>query len=86
MEIEFTLKAAEDVEAWKKSGNPIILKKLRVLLESIQETPFSGIGKPEQLKYEWRGYWSRRITQEHRLIYEIANQKIIIHSLRGHYD
>ncbi len=86
MEIEFTLKANEDVDFWKKSGNTIILKKLRVLLESIQETPFNGIGKPEQLKYEWKGYWSRRINQEHRLIYEILDKKIIIHSLKGHYD
>ncbi len=86
MEIEFTLKAKEDLDFWMKSGNPIILKKLRVLLESIQQTPFNGIGKPEQLKYEWKGYWSRRINQEHRLVYEILDQKIIIHSLKGHYD
>ncbi len=86
MEIEFTLKAKEDVDFWKKSGNKIILKKIRSLLESIREKPFEGIGKPEQLKYEWVGYWSRRINLEHRLIYEMLSEKIIIHSLKGHYD
>lgn len=63
MEVEFTLKASEDVGFWKKAGNKVVLKKIRNLLESIQETPFEGIGKPEQLKYEWIGYWSRRINK-----------------------
>ncbi len=56
MEIEFTLKAKEDVDFWKKSGNKVILKKIRSPLESIKEKPLEGIGKPEQLKYEWAGY------------------------------
>lgn len=86
MEIEYTLKAKEDIDFWKKTGNQIVLKRIRALLESIQGTPFEGIGKPEQLKYEWKGYWSRRINQEHRLIYEMRDDKIIIHSLKGHYD
>lgn len=86
MEIEFTLKAKEDVDFWKKAGSQIILKKIRTILVSIQETPFKGIGKPEQLKYEWKGTWSRRINEEHRLIYEVFDDKIIIHSLRGHYN
>ena len=86
MEIEFTLKAKEDIDFWKKTGNKIILKKIRSLLENIQKTPFEGIGKPEQLKYEWVGYWSRRINHEHRLIYEVRSIKIIIHSLKGHYE
>ncbi|MEP6627487.1 MAG: Txe/YoeB family addiction module toxin [Ginsengibacter sp.] len=86
MEIEFTLKAKEDIDFWKKTVNKIILKKIRSLLENIQKTPFEGIGKPEQLKYEWVGYWSRRINHEHRLIYEVRSIKIIIHSLKGHYE
>lgn len=86
MEIEFTLKAEEDVDFWKKSGNKVMLKKIRKLLENIQQTPFEGIGKPEQLKYYWIGYWSRRINHEHQLIYEVHNNKILIHSLKGHYD
>jgi toxin YoeB len=85
MEIEFTLVAAEDLKYFKKSGNQAILKNNRTLLENIQETPFSGIGKPEALKYEQTGNWSRRINQEHRLIYEVQEFRILVHSLRGHY-
>jgi toxin YoeB len=85
MEIGLTLIAAEDLKYFKKSGNQAVLKKIRNLLESIQETPFSGIGKPETLNYDQTGNWSRRINQEHRLIYEIQDTHIIIHSLRGHY-
>ena len=86
MEIEFTLKAEEDIDFWKKSGNKLMLKKIRKLLENIEESPFEGIGKPEQLKYDWIGYWSRRMNHEHRLIYEVHNNKILVHSLKGHYD
>ena len=86
MEVEFTLKAEEDVIFWKKSGNKLMQKKIRNLIENIKDNPFEGIGKPEQLKYDWVGYWSRRINKEHRLIYEVRNNKILIHSLRGHYD
>ncbi|RZK54024.1 MAG: Txe/YoeB family addiction module toxin [Pedobacter sp.] len=85
MEIELTLIAVEDLNYFKKSGNQAILKKIRTLLESIQQTPFSGIGKPEALKYEQAGNWSRRINQEHRLIYEVQESRILVHSLRGHY-
>lgn len=85
MEIELTLIAAEDLKYFKKSGNHAVLKKIRALLESIQESPFSGIGKPEALKYEQIGNWSRRINQEHRLIYEVQEFRILVHSLRGHY-
>lgn len=75
MEIEFTLKAEEDVDFWKKSGNKLILKKIRKLLENIKDNPFEGIGRPEQLRYDWVGYWSRRINHEHRLIYEVRDNK-----------
>ena len=77
--------ARRDLDFFIKSGNKIILKKIIKLIEAIEENPFSGLGKPEQLKYELSGTWSRRITQEHRLIYEILDNKIIVHSLRGHY-
>ena len=63
-----------------------ILKKIRALIESIKISPFEGIGKPEQLKYNFAGKWSRRITKEHRLIYElIENNTIKIYALKGHY-
>lgn len=86
MEIEFTIQAEQDLNYWKRTNNISVLKKIRVLLENILETPFSGIGKPEALKHELSGKWSRRITQSDRLIYEIAGNKIYVFSLRGHYE
>lgn len=85
MEIAFTYKAKEDLDYWKQTGNKTILKKIRVLLENASETPFQGIGKPEQLKFDLTGCWSRRINQQHQLIYEVLAGKIIVHSCRGHY-
>ena len=63
----------------------MILKKIRQLIESILENPFEGIGKPEQLKHQYAGYWSRRISKEHRLVYQVLDDKIYIHSVKGHY-
>ncbi len=85
MEIEYTLQATEDLDFWKKSNNIAVLKKIRKLIESILQSPYEGIGKPEALKYNLTGCWSRRINQEHRLIYEVFDEKIIVHSLKGHY-
>ena len=86
MELEYTLQASEDLAFWKKSNNVAMLKKIRKLIESISETPYEGIGKPEALKYELTGYWSRRITQEHRYVYTIADDALIVASLKGHYE
>ncbi len=87
MEIVFTLKAKADLLVWKKSGNSTIQKKITALLNSIKITPYSGIGKPEALKYELAGKWSRRITLEDRLVYEVndTKQMVFILSLKGHY-
>jgi len=85
MEIRYSSKGQEDVLFWKKSGNKNVMDKITALLLSINESPFSGIGKPEPLKHKLSGLWSRRINQEHRLIYEVLPDKIIIHSLKGHY-
>jgi toxin YoeB len=68
MEIEFTSEAKKDLEYWKKSGNSKVLKRIRQLIESIQETPFDGIGKPEALKFDLAGKWSRRINKADRII------------------
>ena len=86
MEIEFTATADGDLNYWKRSGNVSVLKKIRQLLESILESPFTGIGKPEPLRFNLTGYWSRRITKADRLVYEVESEKIIVHSLRGHYE
>ena len=85
MEVELTQKAKKDLLYWKSIGKSDILKRIRVLVESIQEVPFSGIGKPEPLKYQLAGKWSRRINDEHRIIYSIVDNTIYIHSLKEHY-
>jgi toxin YoeB len=66
--------------------NPKMVKKILDLIDDIIKHPFAGIGKPEPLKHDHKGYWSRRITDEHRLIYKVdAEQNIIITALQGHY-
>lgn len=85
MEIIFSPQSLDDLQFWKQSGNLKIQKRIQLLLESIIETPFEGIGKPEALKHNWTGYWSRRINQEHRIIYKMDNGKIIVAQLRSHY-
>ena len=85
MEIEYTLQAKEDLDYWKKSNNIPVLKKIRKLIEAIIQNPSQGIGKPEALKYDLSGCWSRRINKEHRIVYEVFDDKIIVHSLKGHY-
>ena len=89
MEIVFSPKAFEDLKYWKKSGNKAIQLKIEKLLDAIQKNPFEGIGKPEPLKHNLSGAWSRRITREHRLVYEVNEKNEIvvldILSLKGHY-
>ncbi len=62
------------------------VKKIYTLLESCCETPFTGIGQPEPLKSTYRGYWNRRINLEHRIIYKVESENIIVFSLFGHYQ
>jgi len=86
MEIIFTIAAEKGLKFWKETNNEKILKRIKELSESVTETPTEGIGKPETLKYNLSGLWSRRINQQHRLIYEIGLDEIItIHSVKGHY-
>ncbi len=90
MEIIFSTKAKEDLQFWKKSGNKGVQKKVTALLEDISQHPFSGIGKPEELKGNLSGLWSRRITKEDRLvytiIYKVENDIISVLSLKKHYE
>ena len=69
----------------KDSGNVIALKRIKALLSAIQTDPYHGIGKPEALKYSLSGKWSRRITKEDRIIYEVFPKYIQVYSLKGHY-
>jgi toxin YoeB len=85
-EIDFSDKAKEHLKALKKTGDRSIMKKILKLIEDIEKHPFEGIGKPEALKYDLSGFWSRRINREHRLVYKVTDTGIIeIYSLKGHY-
>ena len=85
MEIIYKSEALEDIKYWKTSGNIQIQKKISELINDIALHPTFGIGKPEMLKHELSGKWSRRIDSEHRIIYKIYKNEIHILSLKGHY-
>jgi toxin YoeB len=85
MEIDYTLQAEDDLAYWKKINDVNILRKIRKLIEAIKSTPYGGIGKPEPLKHNLTGCWSRRINHEHRLVYFVRNDLITILSIKGHY-
>ena len=85
MLITFSSHAWEDYTTWLKEDRKMLLK-INQLIKEIPRTPFEGIGKPEALKYDLGGYWSRRIDREHRLVYKIDNETLIILSCRYHYD
>ena len=87
MEIIYSLKALEDISYWKKSGNKAVQEKISALIDDIIIHPYSGIGKPEALKHQLSGSWSRRITRTDRLVYtvNIENNILEIETVRGHY-
>lgn len=90
MEVIYSEKAQKDIYFWKKSGNKAVMNKISQLIEDIILHPFEGLGKPEALKYELIGKWSRRINREHRIIYLVNKENTIeilnILSLKGHYE
>ncbi|MDD4847630.1 MAG: Txe/YoeB family addiction module toxin [Bacteroidales bacterium] len=85
MEVVFTEKAQKDIAFWKNTGNATIQKKITELIKDIEKHPETGIGKPERLKHKYCGVWSRRINQQHRILY-LIEEKIVILSLKGHYE
>ena len=85
MKIIFSKNAWEDYTSWLTSDKKM-LKKINELIKDIQRTPFEGKGKPEPLKFDLAGLWSRRIDQEHRLVYKVEKNNILIYSCRYHYD
>lgn len=85
MKITFSLNSWEDYLSWQQQDKKI-LKKINQLIKDIRRTPFEGIGKPEPLKYDLSGYWSRRIDREHRLVYQVQDNEILIYSCKYHYD
>ncbi len=85
MKITFSKNAWEDYTSWQ-SEDKRMLKKINELIKDIQRTPYEGMGKPEPLKYDLSGLWSRRINREHRLVYQANETEILIYSCRYHYD
>jgi toxin YoeB len=84
--LDFSGQAQKDIFFHKTSGNKAVLKKLLVLFEELTEHPFEGTGKPELLKYDLAGYYSRRINREHRIVYEVKEDTVFVLSAKGHYD
>ncbi len=85
MKYVFVDESWEDYLYWQKTDKKI-LKRINLLIKAIVREPYEGIGKPEPLKHNYRGYWSRRITDEHRLIYQIQGDELRIVKCRFHYD
>lgn len=82
--ITFSLNAWEDYVSWQSVDKKIVIK-INELIKDIQRTPYEGKGKPEPLKFDLSGYWSRRIDLEHRLVYQCNDSEIIIISCKFHY-
>lgn len=76
--------AWEDYLYWQRTDTKT-LKRINTLIKEIQRQPFSGIGDPEPLKHHWSGYWSRRVDREHRLVYRVESEMIIVVQCRYHY-
>ena len=85
MKIIFSTNAWDDYVSWQTEDKKV-LKKINVLIKEIKRTPYEGKGKPEPLKYDLQGFWSRRIDREHRLVYQYTQDEILIYSCRYHYD
>jgi len=84
MKLIFSEQAWEDYLYWQKQ-DPKLLERINLLIKEITRQPFSGIGKPEPLKHALAGYWSRRINDEHRIVYKIHDGSLLIAQLRYHY-
>lgn len=84
MTIIFADHAWEEYLYWQRT-DPKVLKRINALIKEIQRTPYEGIGKPEPLKYNFSGYWSRRINDEHRIVYQVKQDSLLIAQLRYHY-
>ena len=85
MKFVFTELSWEDYQFWLKNDKQK-LKRINELLKDISRNPYEGIGKPEPLKFNYAGFWSRRIDEEHRLIYRVEDDEIQIAKCRFHYD
>lgn len=84
MKLIFSEHAWDDYLHWQRTDKKT-LKRINILIKDIQKNKYEGIGKPEPLKHSLSGYWSRRITKEHRIVYKIHDDQILIAQLRYHY-
>ena len=83
--ITFEDAAWSDYLYWQQTDKAM-LRRVNALIRDIQRDPFDGIGKPEPLKFNFSGYWSRRIDDEHRVVYKVVDDEVILAQLRGHHD
>lgn len=83
--VAFEASAFEDFVGWAANDKKTYAK-IAALIRDIQRSAFTGLGKPEPLKHDLKGYWSRRITEEHRLVYKVTNDAIIVASCKYHYE
>ena len=84
MKLIFAQKGWEDYLYWQRTDKKT-LKRINALIKDIKRNPFVGIGDPEPLKYDWSGFWSRRITKEHRIVYAVEQDSILIAQCKFHY-
>jgi len=84
MNLTFAPKAWDSYLYWQKTDKAIV-KRINTLIKEIQRSPFDGVGKPEPLKHALSGFWSRRINDEHRIVYKVTDNTIMIAQLRYHY-
>ena len=85
MKLIFAEQAWQDYLYWQLRDKKI-LKKINTLIKEIKKIPFEGTGSPEPLRHHWSGFWSRRITREHRLVYSVDEGQILIAQCRYHYE
>jgi toxin YoeB len=85
MKIVFAEEAWEDYLYWQTT-NEKILRRVHDLIKDVSRNPFQGIGKPEPLRYAQAGFWSRRITEEHRMVYRMDGDRLLLAQLRYHYE
>lgn len=84
MKLIFAERAWEDYLHWQKTDRKVFCR-VNALIKEIQRNPFDGIGKPEPLKHALSGYWSRRVTEEHRIVYKLVDDAVMIAQIRYHY-
>lgn len=84
MMLAWATTAWDDYLYWQQTDRQV-LKRINMLIKDIQRQPFVGVGDPEPLRHNWTGYWSRRIDKEHRLVYKVTQDSVIIAQCRYHY-